>query len=82
MLHPLGALMTTGESERKFLKRKKWPCNRKTSRHLQVWWRVLFFKTWHCKNTPVSRSHCNDEKTKKYVFSSDFKIHTNLLKWK
>jgi len=26
--------------------------------------RVLFFKTWHCKDTPISRSHCNDEKTK------------------
>jgi len=47
-----------------FENRKKWLYNRKTSRYFQVWWRVLFFKTWHCKDTPVSRSHWNDEKTK------------------
>jgi len=47
-----------------FEKRKKWPYNRKTSHHFQVWWRVLFFKTWHCKDTPVTKSHWNDEKTK------------------
>jgi len=51
--------------------------NRKSSRHFQDWWRVLFFKMWHSKYTSISRSHWNDEK--KHVFSSDFKNQTNLL---
>jgi len=33
-------------------------------------------------DTPVSRSHWNDEKTNKHVFSSDFKNQINLLQWK
>jgi len=56
--------------------------NKKSSRHFQVWRRVLFFTTSHCKDTPVSRSHWNDEKTKETCLSSDFKNQTNLLWWK
>jgi len=65
-----------------FEKGKKWPNNRKTSRHFQVRWRVLFFKTWHCKDTHVSRSHWNDEKTKQTCVFIGLKNQTNLLKWK
>ena len=52
-----------------FERRKKWPYNRKASHHFQLWWRVAFFKTGNCKDTPVSRSPWNDEKTKEtYIF--------------
>jgi len=54
----------TGECEGNFWKEEEMTLNTKSSRHFQVWWRVLFFKTWHSKDTPVSSSHWNDEKTK------------------